>query len=80
MSYGMPVIVSNCGSLTEIVNCSGIIVQQNNIDELAKAMEYVIDEVILMDLSERSMEIAKEFSLDFVAEKWRILIEKTKKR
>jgi len=80
MSHGLAVIVSDCGSLPEIVNDAGIIVKQNNIDDLAKAMEFVCDEKKLIELSKKSLKRAEDFSLEKVTKKWKELIERLAKK
>jgi len=76
MSNGLAAIVTDCGSLPELVNNAGIIVPQRNVEKLAEAMEYLIrNKEKLNEYKIMSLERAKEFSLENIANKWRKLIE-----
>jgi glycosyltransferase involved in cell wall biosynthesis len=76
MSNGLAAIVTDCGSLPELVGDAGIIVPQKNIEKLAEAMEFLArNREKLNEYKKMSLERAKEYSLKNVAEKWRSLIE-----
>jgi len=76
MSNGLVAIVTDCGSLPELVGNAGIIVPQKNVEKLAEAMEYlIINKEKLNEYKKMSLERAKEFSLGNIANKWRKLIE-----
>ena len=76
MSNGLAAIVTDCGSLPELVSNAGIIVPQKDVEKLAEAMEYLVrNREKLNEYKKMSLERAKEFSLENVAEKWRKLIK-----
>jgi glycosyltransferase involved in cell wall biosynthesis len=76
MSNGLAAIVTDCGSLPELVGNAGIIVPQKNVEKLAAAMEYLItNKEKLNEYKKMSLERAKELSLGNIANKWRKLIE-----
>jgi len=76
MSNGLAAIVTDCGSLPELVGNAGIIVPQKDVEKLAEAMEYLVrDREKLNEYKKMSLERAKEFSLENVAEKWRKLVK-----
>ncbi|MDT7886267.1 MAG: glycosyltransferase family 4 protein [Thermoproteota archaeon] len=76
MSNGLATIVTDCGSLPELVGNAGIIVPQRNVERLEEAMEYLIrNKEKLNEYKKLSIERAKEFSLKNVSKKWKNLIE-----
>ena len=76
MSNGLAAIVTDCGSLPELVGDAGIIVPQKNVEKLAEAMEFLArNREKLNEYKKMSLDKAKEYSLKNVAEKWRSLIE-----
>jgi glycosyltransferase involved in cell wall biosynthesis len=75
MSNGLAAIVTDCGSLPELVDNAGIVVPQKNVEKLAEAMEFLIrNREKLNEYKKISLERAKEYSLENVATKWRKLI------
>jgi len=75
MSNGLATIVTDCGSLPELVGNAGIIVPQKNVEKLAEAMEFLArNREKLNEYKKMSLERAKEYSLKNVEEKWRKLI------
>ena len=63
MSYGLPIIATKVGGNEEIVNLSqnGKLVKYNNPEELAHAMEYIMDNKEMYDrLSQNSLKAIKE--------------------
>ncbi|HLD10656.1 MAG TPA: glycosyltransferase family 1 protein [Candidatus Nanoarchaeia archaeon] len=63
MSCGCPVITSNTSSLPEVVGDAGIMVDPNNVDELAKQMERVLtDEKLRKEMIKKGLKQAKKFS------------------
>jgi glycosyltransferase involved in cell wall biosynthesis len=76
MSNGLAAIVTDCGSLPELVGNAGIIVPQKNVEKLAEVMELLIrNKEKLNEYKKMSLERAKEFSLENIANKWRKLIK-----
>jgi glycosyltransferase involved in cell wall biosynthesis len=66
--------------LPELVGNAGIIVPQRNVERLEEAMEYLIgNKEKLNEYKKMSLERAKEFSLENIANKWRKLIKLTVK-
>jgi glycosyltransferase involved in cell wall biosynthesis len=71
MVHGVPVVASNRSSIPEVVGDSGILVDPENIDEIADAVLSLLDNQALhRQLSEKSWQRAREFS-------WRNTAEKT---
>ena len=67
MSVGLPVIVTNIGSLPEIVEDgkSGILVEPNNKEQFIKAIKRIeADSDFYKDLSKAAQERAKRFSVE----------------
>ena len=63
MACGCPVITSNTSSLPEVVGDAGIMVDPNNVDELAKQMERVLtDEKLRKEMIKKGLKQAKKFS------------------
>ncbi len=81
MARGCPVIVSNLASLPEIVGDAGIILPSPNINNLAEALKFTIEQPNkLEDLRKKGKENSKKFTWDNVAKatlnKWLELINK----
>lgn len=71
MVHGVPVVASNRSSIPEVVGDSGILVDPENIDEVADAVLSLLDNQALhRRLSEKAWQRAREFS-------WRNTAEKT---
>lgn len=71
MVHGMPVVASNRSSIPEVVGNAGILVDPENIDEIADAVLSLLhDEALHRQLSEKSWQRARQFS-------WRSTAEKT---
>jgi glycosyltransferase involved in cell wall biosynthesis len=70
MACGTPVITSNVSSLPEIVEGAGIMINPLDIDELAQAIENLLDDSALQrELSQKGIERAKTFNWRATAEK-----------
>lgn len=68
MAYGLPVIVSDGGSLPEIVSGAGIVVPATDVDALASAMlRLARDEALREEYAQRSLMRAKRFSWEDTA-------------
>ncbi len=68
MVCGCPVITSNVSSLPEVVGEAGLMVDPHNVDELAAAMERLLDDAVLRDdLRERGLAQAQTFSWENAA-------------
>jgi glycosyltransferase involved in cell wall biosynthesis len=65
MTCGVPVIASNVSSLPEVVGDSGLLVNPNDIDDIAKAMETMITAPDIRSASaQKALTRSKEFSWD----------------
>ena len=62
MSYGIPVICSNNSSLMEIAGDSALLVDPNDVEEIAKAMSKVFDDDLRNKMIEKGFENVKKFS------------------
>lgn len=81
MSCGIPTIVSNSTSLTEVVSSAAITVDPYNVDRLSFFMGILIkDEKLKNFLSKKSIERAREFSWEESAKKILRIIEKYEDR
>lgn len=70
MSCGVPVITSNVSSLPEVVGDAAILIDPNDVDQLAAAMEKVLSDASLKEeLRRKGLERAKQFSWDKTAYK-----------
>lgn len=68
MACGTPVIVSNAGSLPEVVGEAGLLVDPLDVDALAGAMVRVLtDDVLRAELGERGLARSKQFSWEETA-------------
>lgn len=71
MVHGMPVVASNRSSIPEVVGDAGILVDPENLDEIADAVLRLLhDQAFRHQLSEKAWQRAREFS-------WRNTAEKT---
>jgi len=62
MASGAPVITSNVASLPEVVGDAGILVDPMNVDQIAEAMLYLVENKKMLGvLSEKGIERAKKF-------------------
>ena len=70
MSYGVPCVISDNSSLSEIAGRSALLVDANNSDDIAKKINLLLSNSELRkDLSRRGIENARRFSWDKAAEK-----------
>lgn len=68
MSCGVPVITSNTSSLPEVTGDAAILVDPDDVDQLAGAMEKVLSDVSLKEeLRRKGLERAKQFSWEKTA-------------
>ncbi len=71
MTYGIPTICSNVSSLPEIVSSSALMVNPFNVEEMAIAIENVLNDKDYYNyLSEESLKRVKYFSWDISAKKY----------
>ena len=62
MACGLPVIVSNMSSLPEVVGDGGILVNPNDIEEVAKALRHILkDEGFRLGIIEKGVKRARKF-------------------
>jgi glycosyltransferase involved in cell wall biosynthesis len=70
MSAGVPVLASNRGSLPEVVGAGGLLLDPNDVDTWASAIELVTtDDAWARDLACAGLERAKTFTWDAAAER-----------
>ncbi|MBN1824052.1 MAG: glycosyltransferase family 4 protein [Endomicrobiales bacterium] len=63
MSCGLPVITSNVSSLPEVAGDAGILVEPDNTEQIAEAMNRVLNDTALRNtMSDKSLRKSKEFS------------------
>ena len=75
MLYETPVITSNCSSMAEIaVDNSAILVDPNNIEEIAMAIESLNDGSIRKQIIEAGKNIAMQYSWDNAYKKFRYVL------
>ena len=68
MSYGVPVITSNYGSMAEVAGDAALLVDPYNIDKIAEAMYKVLtDQDLRKNLINKGLERAKQFSWEKTA-------------
>jgi glycosyltransferase involved in cell wall biosynthesis len=68
MASGVPVVVSNCGSLPEVVGDAGLLVEPEDVDAIATAVVRVLtDPVLRTELIARGLERARQFTWDRTA-------------
>ncbi len=71
---GIPAIVSNTSSLPEVAGGAAILIHPNNPEEIAKAMEKIMDSEIRRALIEKGNARIKDFSWQKTAQKtWEVL-------
>jgi glycosyltransferase involved in cell wall biosynthesis len=65
MSYGLPIIITHAaGCIDYLIEGNGIIVNPGNIDELQKALQYLLDDKEIREkMGEKSREILLRFDL-----------------
>ena len=44
MASGLPIVTTRCEGLTELIDGNGLIVEQDNIEEIAKAVKRLADD------------------------------------
>jgi len=80
MACGCPVITSNTSSLPEVVGDAGIMVDPNDVDELAKQIERVLTDKKLRDsMIKKGLKQAKKFSWEKCAKETLKVYEKVYK-
>lgn len=74
MASGLPVISTDTGGTSELIDGNGILIQKGSSDEIARAISKVMyDPETLMHMGFKSREIAKTMSWEAVAEEYRRL-------
>ena len=69
MACGTPVIASNVSSLPEVLGNAGILIDPNNIEEIALAIQNILeDDKFRHELIEKGLTRAKDFSWDKAAQ------------
>jgi len=77
MAVGTPVVVSKAGSLPEIVDDSGLIVDPGNPQEIARGIDKIINDKTLSErLRKEGLSRAKKFNWDECARKTLLVLEK----
>lgn len=78
-SYGVPIVSFDCETgPREIINnnVDGILVEKNNVIELANAITYLIKNPKKRDeFSENAIKNSKKFTTDKIIEKWEVIIQ-----
>ena len=65
MACGTPTLISDRGSLPEIAGGASLVVDPDNVDELAEALARLMDdEALRLDLRHKGFERVTEFSWD----------------
>ena len=68
MACGTPVIASNTSSLPEVIGEAGLLIDPHDVDALAVALDRIVaDENLRLDLKQRSLERAAQFSWEQTA-------------
>ena len=76
MANGVPVVVSNRSSLPEVVQNAGILVNPNNVEELANAIKLVLHSDNLRNIMiKKGQEVAKQFDWQKSAEIFLSILE-----
>ncbi|MCB9018447.1 MAG: glycosyltransferase [Prevotellaceae bacterium] len=72
MSCGLPVLATNAGGCSEVINDNRFLVEVGNHKELSKKMIsiYRLDSITLSLLKERNIKRAKTFALSNILDKW----------
>ncbi len=74
MASGLPVISTDTGGTSELIDGNGILIRKGNSDEIARAISKVMyDPETLMHMGFKSREIAETMSWEAVAEEYRRL-------
>jgi glycosyltransferase involved in cell wall biosynthesis len=77
MACGTPVVVSNAGALPEIVGDAGVIVQAQDVEEIAQGLGWVLgNERFRAILAERGLARAAAFSWDRAAQETMAVYER----
>lgn len=78
MACGVPVVASNVGSLPEVVNGAGILIDPKNTDEITRGIEDVLSSSLAKynSLVEKGLTQAKKFSWERTARETLRIIEK----
>ncbi|HEY5588268.1 MAG TPA: glycosyltransferase [Candidatus Paceibacterota bacterium] len=65
---GIPVIATNCGGPSDIVNQSnGLLIQKDNEQELIRAMKHVIDNIEQYDAQQISKDVISKFGQKYIS-------------
>lgn len=76
MAAGLPVIVTDTGGTSELIDGNGFIVEKNNSDSIFEALKALIEQPNLLEqMGERSREIAQNLSWNNVSLKYKELYE-----
>jgi glycosyltransferase involved in cell wall biosynthesis len=78
MSLGKPLVVNNCGGVSEIINSNeiGIIIgSRNNIQQFSEAMSAIMDKKIIFD-TEKAIERSKTFDISASVTHWNAILNK----
>ena len=77
MSYGLPVVTSNCSSMPEVAGDAALLVDPRNPSEIAEAMRRIAEDKSLADdLRKKGFQRAKLFSWESCAKKtWEVYKE-----
>ena len=77
MSYGLPVITSNCSSMPEVAGDAALLVDPRDVSQIAEAMRRLIgDDALFSDLRARGRQRAAQFSWEKCArETWAVYEE-----
>lgn len=77
MECGLPIISFENSGPREIIenNINGILVERNNVRELANSMVYLANnQYIINKLSKKAQERARNFSINYIGERWRNIL------
>lgn len=78
MSYGMPVVSTPVGGITELVKdgINGVIVEPGNKEQIWEAIKYYVDNPQKIEKEgEESLKIVKSFTPDYVLTKLKNIYE-----
>ena len=79
MASGLPIVTTRCEGLAELIDGNGIIVEKDNIEEIAKAVKRLADNPDLYkEMSSTARNRAEQFSWSQTAEKYLALYERVR--
>jgi len=71
MASGLPIVTTRCEGLAELINGNGIIVEQENIEDIAKAIKQLVDDTELRkQMSTAARKQAEKFDWANVAQRY----------